>query len=44
LILPHYSPELNPTEHISDYIREQLGFNNHTFNSLEAVDIQLGKA
>jgi len=23
LILPHYSPELNPTEHIWDYIREQ---------------------
>lgn len=44
LTLPPYSPELNPTEHIWDYIREQKEFNNHTFDSLDAVDDQLGKA
>jgi hypothetical protein len=43
LPLPPYSPELNPTEHIWDYIREQKGFNNNTFKSLDEVDIQLGK-
>jgi len=36
--LPPYSHELNPTEHIWDYIREQKEFNNHTFDSLDAVD------
>jgi len=42
LPLPPYSPELNPTEHIWDYIREQKEFNNYTFDTLDAVDIQLG--
>lgn len=42
--LPPYSPELNPTEHIWDYIRENKGFNNFTFNSLNDVDVQLGNA
>lgn len=41
LHLPPYSPELNPVEHIWDYIREQKKFNNHTFNSLDAVDDRL---
>lgn len=41
LLLPPYSPELNPVEHIWDYIREQKEFNNHTFNSLDAVDDKL---
>jgi DDE superfamily endonuclease len=44
LPLPPYSPELNPTEHLWDYIREQKKFNNHTFESLDHVDIQLGIA
>jgi hypothetical protein len=44
LPLPTYSPELNPTEHIWDYIREQKEFNNHTFDSLVAVDDKLGEA
>jgi len=44
LPLPPYSPELNPTEHIWDYIREQKKFNNYTFNSLKDVDTQLGIA
>ena len=34
-LLPPYSPELNPTEHLWDYIREQKDFNNHNFDSLE---------
>lgn len=41
LRLPPYSPELNPVEHIWDYIREQKGFNNHTFNSLKQVEDHL---
>ena len=44
LPLPAYSPELNPTEHIWDYIREQKHFNNYTFDSIDAVDIRLGEA
>ena len=44
LKLPPYSPELNPTEHIWDYIREQKKFNNHTFPSLDAVEKQLSKS
>jgi len=44
LPLPPYSPELNPTEHIWDYIREQKEFNNYTFDLLDAVDNQLGIA
>jgi hypothetical protein len=43
LPLPPYSPQLNPVEHIWDYIREQKKFNNHSFNSLNDVDIQLCK-
>ena len=41
LPLPPYSPELNPTEHIWDYIREQKQFNNHIFESLDDVEAQL---
>jgi len=44
LPVPPYSPELNPTEHIWYYIREQKEFNNYTFHSLNAVDEKLGKA
>ena len=43
LPLPPYSPELNPTEHIWDYIREQKKFKNHTFATLDAVEKQLSK-
>lgn len=43
LLLPPYSPELNPTEHIWDYIREQKKFNNHTFTSIDHVEKQLVK-
>ena len=44
LLLPPYSPELNPTEHIWDYIREQKKFNNYTFETLDAVEDQLEKS
>ncbi len=44
LHLPPYSPELNPVEHIWDYIREQKGFNNHTFDSIEQVEDHLSIA
>ena len=43
LHLPPYSPELNPVEHIWDYIREQKKFNNYTFQSMEAVEDRLEK-
>ena len=38
--LPPYSPELNPTEHIWDELREKY-FHNLTFDSLEAVEDRL---
>ena len=44
LRLPPYSPELNPTEHIWDYIREQKQFNNYTFETLDDVENNLSKA
>ncbi len=40
-LLPPYSPELNPTEHLWDYIREQKAFNNHCFASLQEVEDRL---
>lgn len=39
--LPPYSPELNPVENLWKYIREQKGFNNQTFQSLDDVEDQL---
>lgn len=44
LRLPPYSPELNPVEHIWDYIREQKKFNNYIFTSIDEVEKQLSKA
>jgi len=38
--LPSYSPELNPTEHIWDELREKF-FHNLTFDSIGAVEDQL---
>ena len=40
-LLPPYSPELNPTEHLWDYIREQKGFNNHCFTSMDELENHL---
>lgn len=36
LFLPPYSPQLNPTEHIWDHVRENF-FGNEVFSSLKAV-------
>jgi transposase len=44
LKLPPYSPELNSTEHIWDYIREQKHFNNYTFKTLDDMEDNLAKA
>lgn len=41
--LPPYSPELNPTEHIWDDMREKF-FGNHLFNSMDAVEKKLSEA
>ena len=38
--IPSYSPELNPTEHIWDELREKY-FHNITFDSLNAVEDRL---
>jgi len=40
-LLPPYSPELNPTEHLWDYIREQKEFNNHLFESMDQLEDHL---
>ena len=42
-LLPPYSPELNPVEHLWDEIREKY-FANHCFNSLDAVAEMLKEA
>ena len=41
--LPPYSPELNPSEHMWDEMREKY-FGNHAFNSMDAVEEELIKA
>lgn len=41
LFQPAYSPELNPAEHIWHYIRENGGFKNHTFDSMNDVEENL---
>jgi hypothetical protein len=41
--LPPYSPELNPTEHVWDHIRENY-FGNHIFESLDEVEEMLCNA
>ena len=44
LFQPAYSPELNPAEHIWHYIRENGGFKNRTFNSIQEVEDNLCQA
>jgi transposase len=39
-LLPPYSPELNPTEHIFDELREKF-FHNLAFDSMKAVEDRL---
>jgi len=41
--LPPYSPELNPTEHVWDEMREKF-FANRIFNSMDIVRSQINKA
>jgi len=40
LLLPPYSPELNPQEHLWDELREKY-FHNHVFESLDALEDHL---
>jgi len=40
VFLPAYSPELNPTEHIWDELREKY-FHNCTFDSIDGVEDRL---
>ncbi|MBD0295982.1 MAG: transposase, partial [Flavisolibacter sp.] len=42
-LLPPYSPELNATEHLWDYIREQKGFKNHNVHSRDELEDHLEK-
>jgi hypothetical protein len=44
LFQPAYSPEVNPAEIIWRYVKENGGFKNRTFNSIEEVEQQLVKA
>jgi len=44
LYLPPYSPQLNPVEHLWDYIREPKGFNNRIMNSIDDVIDMLADA
>jgi transposase len=44
LFLPAYSPELNPAEHIWQYIRENGEFKNRTFNSIQEVEDNICRA
>lgn len=39
-LLPPYSPELNPQEHIWDELREKY-FHNHAFDSIDALEDRL---
>jgi len=41
MLLPAYSPELNPVENLWHHIREKGGFKNTTFHSLKDVELKL---
>jgi len=43
LFQPAYSPEVNPVENVWHYIREDGGFKNTTFNSLDEVEEKLAE-
>lgn len=43
LLLPPYSPELNPVEHVWDDLREKH-FHNHVFDSIDALENHLEHA
>jgi transposase len=38
--LPPYAPELNPTEHVWDELREKY-FHNHVFESIDSLEDHL---
>jgi hypothetical protein len=38
LLQPAYSPEVNPAEHIRQYVRENGNFKNKTFDSPDEVE------
>ncbi|MBL0209901.1 MAG: transposase [Holophagaceae bacterium] len=42
-VLPPYSPELNPVEHLWDHLREKH-FANKLFSSMKAVTDQLSSS
>jgi len=43
LFQPAYSPEVNPVENMWAHIREDGGFKNKTFNSLDEVELKLAE-
>ena len=43
LFQPPYSPEVNPVENLWHHIREEGGFTNRTFNTLEEVEVKLAE-
>jgi transposase len=43
MLLPAYSPELNPVENMWHHIREKGGFKNTTFHSLKDVELKLAE-
>ena len=43
LFQPPYSPEVNPAENMWHHIREEGGFKNATFNTLEEVELKLAE-
>lgn len=44
LFIPPRSPELNPVENFWHHIKQNEGFNNHVFTSMEEVTNRLEKA
>ena len=40
---PAYSPEVNPVENLWHHIREDGGFKNTTFNTLNEVELRLAE-
>ena len=43
MLLPAYSPELNPTENMWHHIREKGGFKNTTFHTMKDVELRLAE-
>jgi hypothetical protein len=41
LFQPPHSPEVNPAEHVWEYVRENGGFKNRTFKTLYDVEQNL---